>query len=160
MWKILQCNFEGKDLGALNHGLFHESFLRDDDETTDDAANHEEHTFEMQISRHPTVEVDLTNGQARPPYSDQRSAEPTPPQARQLPQHQQQQHGQQVVNGNIPPPSDARTSPLLYAPFPQAHAAPWAMPSTAPIIDMTYDPFYQFQDLGTPADGAWEVGNL
>jgi hypothetical protein len=154
MWKILQYNFDGKDLGASNHGLFHKSFCRDDD---DNPAGHDDHTVEMQISHNPpTTEVDLSNGQALPPYSDHHSTGPNT-------QQTGQEHERQLVDEHIHSASNANARtplPMMYAPFPKAPTAPWAMPSNAPVIDMTYDPFYQFQDLGSPADGAWEVGNL
>ena len=147
MWKILQYNFDSKDLDASNHGLFHESFHHDNDD------GDEEHTVEMQISHNPTTEVDLSNGQALPPYSGYNSANPSQQQAGQ-------QHGQQLVDEHSPAASNARTLDMLYAPFPKAPTAPWAMPNNGPVIDMNYDPFYQFQDLSTLTDAAWEVGNL
>ncbi|OCT49061.1 hypothetical protein CLCR_04690 [Cladophialophora carrionii] len=158
MWKILQYNFEGRDLGTSNHGLFHESFCRDDE---DSATDHEDHTVEMHISHNPpTTEVDLSNGQALPPYSDHHSTGPNT-------QQTAQQHDRQLINEDLHSVSNANANAdsrtpltMMYAPFFKAPTAPWAMPSNAPVIDMTYDPFYQFQDLGSPADGAWEVGNL
>ncbi|KIW65421.1 hypothetical protein, variant [Phialophora macrospora] len=162
MWKILQYDFDGKDLGASNHDLFHRSFCRGD---ADNAAGHGDHTVEMQISHTPpTTEVDMSNGQALPPYSDHHS---TGPNTQQTGLQQERQlvdediHGVSNTNADADANVAARTPiPMMYAPFPKAPTAPWAMPSNAPVIDMTYDPFYQFQDLGSPADGAWEVGNL
>ncbi|KAJ9609213.1 hypothetical protein H2200_006985 [Cladophialophora chaetospira] len=150
MWKILQYNFDSQDLGASNNALFDESFCHDND---DEAAALEEQTVEIQISHNPATDVDMSNGQALPPYSGYRSSVPSPAQARQ-------QHGQHLVEEHLPAASNTRTFDMLYAPITKAPMAPWAMPSNGPIIDMNYDPFFQFQDLGTLTDAAWEVGNL
>src|SRR5882757_1786243 len=65
MWKVLNCNFAGKDSLFPGHGIFHESFCSDTNYT-----DHEEHTVETQIFHNPTTEVDISyGGQALPPYS-------------------------------------------------------------------------------------------
>ncbi|KIX08585.1 uncharacterized protein Z518_03241 [Rhinocladiella mackenziei CBS 650.93] len=144
MWEILQYDFAGKDSHLPGHGLFHESLYQDNDDS-----DHEEHTVETQIFHNPTTEVDMsTGGQALPPYSGHPAN-----------QSSQNARGRGRQDEQLPY-SIARTVPMLYASVPEAAAAPWATPGNSSTKGAAYDPFFQFQDAGSPFYGFWEVGNL
>ncbi|CAH0057856.1 unnamed protein product [Clonostachys solani] len=139
MWDILLYNFaayKGKTTLPQQGGLFDESsFFRED--SMDEA----EDIIEIENLHDPTIEVNLSNGQALPPQSGQRRG-----------------RAGQDDQGPEPMQSSAPTSPR---PELDAHVtetaptAPWPM-----SLDMAYDPFFQFQHPGSPFFGTWEVGNL
>ncbi len=143
MWKILLYDFAGKDTPLPQFGLFDDSFFPEEDDTDEG-----EETVEMEMFHNPTVDVDMSNGQALPPLSGQ-------PRKR----HVQDSRGR-ARRDQLLPSSIAAATPVLDAPFPEAAAAPWQMPGNTSVMDMTYDPFFQFQDPGSPFFGTWEVGNL
>jgi hypothetical protein len=141
MWDVLDYTCPKSSSGRPGRGLFHSSFCQD--------ANEEEtehQTVETQIFHNPIAEVDTSNGgQAQPPYSNTPSNRTLrgaygrlgPPPTVGGGQQQQQQHNPQT--------------------------APWPTPGimeTGSFMDMTYDPFFQFHDQGSPYLGLWEVGNL
>lgn len=146
MWKILLYDFAGKGSTSLlpQFGLFDETFFPEEDETDEG-----EETFEMQMFHHPTVDVDMSNGQALPPLSGQ----PMPNQDGRGRGRRDQLPNNNSISASMPMP-DA-------PPFAEtATAASWPMPGNTSVMDMTYDPFFQFQDPGSPFFGTWEVGNL
>ncbi|RMZ91668.1 hypothetical protein DV736_g1076, partial [Chaetothyriales sp. CBS 134916] len=152
MWDILLYNFaanRGTTTLPQFGGLFDESSFFPEGNIDEG-----EDTVEMEISHDPTVEVILSNGQALPPQSGQRKNPANLDGTRVMYDSQ----AQQVVQ-----------SPALTAPVPELHAPPftepahpasWPMPGNSSTLDMTYDPFFQFQVPGSPLFGTWEVGNL
>ena len=141
MWDILLHNFaayRGTTVLPKNQvgGLFDESvcFPGDDVDESEDI-------IEMEHFHDPTVEVSLSNGQALPPRPGQRRG--------MVGQHNQDAETMQSSAPNTPMLElgpNYNTSPL---------SASWLMP-----LDMTYDPFFHFQDPGSTPFGTWEVGNL
>lgn len=142
MWDILHYSFPGKSSQTRGQGLFHPSFRQDMEEEDDN------HTVETQIFHHPTREVDMSDGgQALPPHSD--LATSRTPRSRRSGEAGQ----------STPPERRA----IQYASTPVETAlwpGPVFMGNNAPIMDITQDPFFQFQDQESQYLGLWEIGNL
>lgn len=162
---MLLYNFAADTRGTTNLHQFggllfdESSFFADDN--TDEAGD--DSTVEMEISHNPTaVEVILSNGQALPPQSGQRKNAANVDAARGLHDnsgsHAQQQH---IALSPVPiaaPVSELETA--FTEPSASIPTASWPMPGNSSTLDMTYDPFFQFQVPGSPFFGTWEVGNL
>jgi hypothetical protein len=166
MWKILQFSFFGDESRLPGSGLFHESFCPDGGH-----AEHDEgHTVETQIFHNPTAEVDTSDGgQALPPYAAiSGNTSPTHQRnPRQAEGGRGHDHGDMPEDGRRHVVTDATGDtaggPMLYAPFMEvpSAAAPWAFPGNASsVMDVMHDPYFQFQNPGSPFYGTWEVGNL
>lgn len=151
MWDILLYNFaanRGITDSPESGGLFDASSFSQEDRVDED-----EDIVEMEISHNPTVEVILSNGQALPPQSGQRRS----PAALNTNGVAHDGQAQQFAQ-----------SPALITPIPEPEAhftepgppASWPMSGNSSTLDMTYDPFFQFQVPGSPMFGTWEVGNL
>jgi hypothetical protein len=146
MWDILDYTRPNKYAQKPGRGLFDPTFVQDPEEEEE-----EEQTVETQIFHrpNPTADVDISNGgQELPPYSDAavrqrtrgargRTGHSAPVDERQSLQQQQQQE---------PPDFATWSGP--------------AMLGNSSIMDITHDPFFQFQDHGSPYLGFWEIGNL
>jgi hypothetical protein len=122
--------------------------LRDGAEIRGDSDNEDDNTIEMEISHEPTIEVILSNGQAVPPQSGQRRS-------RDITSHLQHSDGasDQAETSGVP-------AGRAIEPSDPNGLAPWPVPANASTLDMTYDPFFQFQVPGDPFLSTWEVGNL
>lgn len=161
MWKILQYNIAGKGHPLPGYSLFDESFLREDEEDDTDQG---EDTVETQIFHNPTTDVEMSNGQALPPYSGQ----PSNSQDFQDGSSRGGRGGgggsrrdqQQQLSSSVPTSMAVDHPPLPDVAAAGSAAASWPLPGNPPVMDMTYDPFFQFQDPGSPFFGTWEVGNL
>lgn len=152
MWDVLLYNIEanrGRATLPQFGGLFNGSSFFPEDDIGEEG----EDIVEMEISHNPTVEVIISNGQALPPQSGQRKS----------PANLNETGGandgqaQQVVRS----PISTATMPELGAhSFESAASASWSISGNHSSLDMTYDPFFQFQVPGNPLFGTWEVGNL
>ena len=162
MWEILDyTNVDTRRNRASGGVLFHESLC-----ATSVEADEEDDTVETQIFHNSTREVDTSDGgQALPPFSDHAARRNTRPST---------QHGRPEQQGGdwvLPNPASNVASGISVAPSshditvpqgPLPQYAPWpsAFTGNASIMDLTHDPFMQFQDSGSPFFGMWEVGNL
>lgn len=149
MWDVLLYNItanRGRTTLPQSGGLFNgSSFFPDDD-----IGGEGEDILEMEISQNPTVEVILSNGQALPPQSGQRKS----PANLNGTRGAHGSHAQQVVTPIAPVAELGVHSTESAAP------ASWSISGNNSSLDMTYDPFFQFQVPGDPLFGTWEVGNL
>lgn len=152
MWDVLLYNIEanrGRTTLPQFGGLFNGSSFFPEDDIGEEG----EDIVEMEISHNPTVEVSLSNGQALPPQSGQRKS----PANLSGTGGAHDAQAQQVVR-----------SPFSTAPVPEfgvhsiesAASESWSISGNHSSLDMTYDPFFQFQVPGNPLFGTWEVGNL
>ncbi|CAJ0552212.1 Ff.00g061910.m01.CDS01 [Fusarium sp. VM40] len=136
MWDILLYNsgaYRGTTSCPHTRSLFDGSSLFPEDNTDDG-----EDVVEIDNFHSPTVEVSLGNGQALPPQSGRRT---------------RSGQGSQEYQAHLPAQSsipEGGGGSMEHTPN-----ASWPM-----SVDMTYDPFFQFQDSGGPFFGTWEVGNL
>lgn len=153
MWDVLLYNI-ASNRGRTNlpqfGGLFNASSFFPDD----DIGGEGEDIVEMEISQNPTVEVILSNGQALPPQSGQRKS----------PANMNGIGGAHVARAQQVVQSLTPTAPVV--PELGAHSTEtavtesWSISGNNSSLDMTYDPFFQFQVPGDPLFGTWEVGNL
>ena len=145
MWEILDYTFPGKSPHSAGHELFHESLCRNAD-----ADNGKGDTVETRIFHSSTREPDTSDGgQALPPYADH-------------PVNRNANHssGNASRQGEVIDSSTAEKGQMQYAPLTEVSNSPWTFPGNPSIMDITRDPFFQFQDQGSPFFGFWEVGNL
>lgn len=147
MWDIILYNSASSRATSASSRL---GMLFDDDSlfpsTINIIAEEEEDTVEMEICLDPTVEVLLSNGQARPPQSNR---------PRSASAHHSSYHPTAQSTSSAPAGPQMDTS--LGEPSMPAH---WPVPANASPLDLSYDPFFQFQDPGSPFMGTWQVGNL
>lgn len=165
MWEILDyTNVDTRRNRASGGVLFHESLCPASTE-----ADEEDDTVETQIFHSSTREVDTSDGgQALPPFSDHVARRSTRPSTRQGHHHHHQQQGEWL----LPPPSAPTMAPGMsvgssshnmgvpQGPHPLYAPWPGTFTGNASVMDITHDPFMQFQDSGSPYFGMWEVGNL
>ena len=170
MWEILDyTNVDTRRNRASGGVLFHESLCAVPVEADD-----EDDTVETHIFHNSTREVDTSDGgQALPPFSDHVARRNTRPSTRQSHhQHHQQQEQQEQQGDWLLPTSASNMAPGISGSHgnnmgavpqgPHPLYAPWpgTFTGNASIMDVTHDPFMQFQDSGSPYFGMWEVGNL
>ena len=145
MWEILDYTFPGKSPNSSGHGLFHESLCPNAEN-----ANEKGDTVETQIFHNSTREPDTSDGgQALPPYADHpvnRSAD--------------RSSGNTSRQGEVIDSSASDRVQMQYPPLAEVANSPWTFTGNPSIMDITRDPFFQFQDQGSPFFGLWEVGNL
>lgn len=159
MWDILDFTSATKPSQKPGRGLFDPSFIRDSagkTERNNGDEDEDEHTVETQIFHrpNPAADVDTSNGgQEFPPFSDTaarhkvgrgtrgRMGHSAPADERSALQQQPQQQHQHV---GFPVPS---------------WSAAEMLENTA-VMDISYDPFFQFQDHDSQYTGFWEIGNL
>jgi hypothetical protein len=60
-------------------------------------------------------------------------------------------------NYSVPVDSDPSQGPLLREPWAWAGSG---FPGDVSFMDVTHDPFFQFQDQENPYGGSWKFGNL
>ncbi|KAL1964457.1 hypothetical protein VTN77DRAFT_6883 [Rasamsonia byssochlamydoides] len=147
MWDILDYTCPNASARKPGRGLFHPSLCPEPDPEEDDA---EDHTVETQIFHHPTTEVDTSNGgQELPPFSDRRTRTRT----------------RDARGRGHSEPVTAVAAAAIEDRQPQQHpeTATWPGPGimgNCSFMDVTHDPFFQFQDQGSPYLGLWGIGNL
>lgn len=159
MWEILDyTNVDTRRNRASGGVLFHESLCAPSAD-----ADEENDTVETQIFHNSTREVDTSDGgQALPPFSDHVSRRNTRPSTRQGRPEQQGEwllptSASEVAPGMV---SGGHNMGVPQDPLPQYAPWPGAFTGNASIMDITHDPYMQFQDSGSPYFGMWEVGNL
>lgn len=98
---------------------------------------------------HSARVVDMSDGgQALPPYS------------RTVPDHtisENLEDGAHAEDNSATVDSDPSHAPLLREPWAWAGSG---FPGDVSFMDVTHDPFFQFQDQDTPYGGVWKLGNL
>ena len=145
MWEILDYTFPGKSANSYCQGLFHESLCRNTEN-----ANEKGHTVETQIFHNSTREPDTSDGgQALPPYADD-----------PVNQNANQSGGDASQQGEAIDSLTAERVQMQYLPLAEVANSPWTFTGNPSMMDITRDPFFQFQDQGSPFFGLWEVGNL
>jgi hypothetical protein len=161
MWEILDyTNVDVRRSHARGGLLLHESLY-----PTPNDADEEGETVETQFFHNSTREVDTSDGgQAMPPFSDHITRRNTRTNTRRERLEKQAEWMLPDPAANLPPPSDVPVNPsdpltstqqlVPYASWPGVFAG------NSSIMDITHDPFVQFQDPGSPYIGIWEVGNL
>jgi hypothetical protein len=161
MWDILDFTSAKKPSQKPGRGLFDPSFIKDSagkDEINNGNEDEDEHTVETQIFHrpNPAADIDTSNGgQEFPPFSDaaarrkvglgirRRAGHSAPADERPALQQTQQQH-QQHQHGEFAVPN---------------WSAAEMLENTA-VMDISYDPFFQFQGHDSQYTGFWEIGNL
>ena len=144
MWDILCHRSIETSSAPLGEGLFDASFLQPPRQNHPDKV-----TVETEIFHHPSRAVDTSDGgQALPPYSstvqDRTASENS-------------ENGPWTRNSSVPVDSGPSQGPLS--------REPWAWPGSefqgdVSFMDVTHDPFFQFQDQENPYRGIWKFGNL
>ncbi|KAJ6016046.1 hypothetical protein N7540_010637 [Penicillium herquei] len=146
MWDIL-CHSSSKIIPASpGEGLFDKSFV------PPPPKNSNKVTVETEVFHHSARAVDTSDGgQALPPYSstfDQEASENS--------ENEPWIRSSRTsidYNGNGGPPQQ----PLPRDPLGWPGSG---FPTEMSFMDITHDPFFQFQDHENPYRGVWEVGNL
>ena len=140
MWNILHHTSPSASEAASGGKLFHPSFFQAAKRTeTDD----DDETVETEVFHNPNRAINAVDGgQEWPPYSN---AAP-----------------KRAVAGNqrqCSPPSDSGNQiPALSTP--EGAACPETIAAAdKDLMDMTYDPFFQFQSYGGLYAGMWVIGN-
>lgn len=144
MWDILCHKSTESSPAPQGDGLFDPSFLQPDRQKHPDQV-----TVETQIFHHPARVVDISDGgQDLPPCSStvhNRTAS-------------ENSEDEPLTRSNSVPNDSGpgQGSPLR---------EPWAwagsgFPGDVSFMDVTHDPFFQFQDQDNPYGGTWKFGNL
>lgn len=143
MWDILCHTAPTSQYAPPGDGLFDPSFLRPTVQKRP-----EEATVETEIFHHPAHTVDTSDGgQALPPYSSNIHGRPPSDSAEPEPWTRQEpiSADQDPAQGALPRDQFEWSS---------------AFPGDVSFMDVTHDPFFRFQDQGSPYRGIWEIGNL
>lgn len=145
MWDILLHNSARNSSSASpGGGLFDSSFLETPSGRTADKV-----TVETEIFHHSTRTIDTSDGgQALPPYSSTAHDRDVSEDSGIEPW---QDDGLATIDNNMEQTSLARNALV-----PSASGFPGDMS----FMDITHDPFFQFQDHQQPYMGIWEIGNL
>jgi hypothetical protein len=144
MWDILLQNSPRVPASASGRDLFEPSFF----EPLGDKSS-QKLTVETEIFHHSTRTVDTSDGgQALPPYSSTvRDRRPSDGSIQGM-----WREGSSISLSNGP----------VQGPLPRDSLG-WSVPglqNDVSFMDITRDPFYQFQDQDRPYLGVWEFGNL
>ncbi|KAJ5167388.1 uncharacterized protein N7482_006169 [Penicillium canariense] len=144
MWDILLPNSPQTSSALSGQGIFDPSFFESPRENYPEKV-----TVETEIFHHSTRTVDTSDGgQALPPCSSTVSG-----------RRPSEASDHEVWNGDNQPPVNNHTSQVPVA----RETLGWSGPSfqsDVSFMDVTHDPFYQFQDHDHPYLGVWEIGNL
>lgn len=144
MWEILCHKSAGSSSPSLGDGLFEPSFL----EPLHEQKRHNQVTVETEIFHHPTRAVDTYDGgQALPPSSSAVHDRTT---------SQNSEHEHWSQSNSVPADNSLNQGPLLRDPWMWAGSG---FPGDLSFMDVTHDPFFQFQDEENYR-GAWKFGNL
>lgn len=144
MWDILLHNSARTSSASPGGGLFDSSFLE-----TPSGKNADKVTVETEIFHRSTRTIDTSDGgQALPPYSSTAHDRDASEDSGMEPW---QDDGLAAIDSNTE-----------QAPLPRDTLASSAtgFPGDMSFMDITHDPFFQFQDHQQPYMGIWEVGNL
>jgi hypothetical protein len=140
MWDILCHSSSKASFDPPGDGLFDASFTPPPSKTPDRV------TVETEIFHHSARAVDTSDGgQALPPYSST------------LRDRAASENSDNDWTRNNLVPVDNGSNHHLREPL------GWAGPGISTdlsFMDITHDPFFQFQDSENPYQGVWEVGNL
>jgi hypothetical protein len=144
MWDILLQNSPQFPSSSSGRGLFEPSFFEPLGNK-----HSQKLTVETEIFHHSTRTVDTSDGgQALPPYSSTvRDRQPSDGSM------------QEIWRGGS---SLSMSHGPIQGPLPRGSLG-WSMPglqNDVSFMDITRDPFYQFQDQDRPYLGVWEFGNL
>jgi hypothetical protein len=141
MWDILCHKSAESPSASLGEGLFDPSFLQP-------RRGQDQVTVETEIFHHSTRAVDTYDGgQALPPYSSTVHDRTTS-------ENSENEHWSQ---SNLVPADDSpNQGPLQRDPWMWAGSG---LPGDVSFMDVTHDPFFQFQDQENYR-GAWRFGNL
>jgi hypothetical protein len=144
MWDILCHKSTKTPLDPPGEGLFDASFLQPHGQMYSNQL-----TVETEIFHHSATAVDMSDGgQALPPYSstlhDQGASE--------NPEHGSWKRHNLVSTDNGPNEGVLQRESLAWSGS--------GFPGDVSFMDVTHDPFFQFQDHENPYRGLWEIGNL
>ncbi|RHZ53916.1 iron-sulfur cluster-binding protein, rieske family domain protein [Aspergillus thermomutatus] len=144
MWDILCYNSTKTPFASPGDGLFDASLLRSPGQKHPDQT-----TVETEIFHHSARAVDTSDGgQALPPYSStvqhRAASETSQPESWSSTNSVSADHGPN--QGPLP------REPLAWSGS--------GFPGDVSFMDVTHDPFFQFQDHENPYQGIWEIGNL
>ncbi|KAJ5311837.1 hypothetical protein N7476_007697 [Penicillium atrosanguineum] len=142
-WSRLQSLSTKTPFDPPGEGLFEASFLQSLGNIHPDQL-----TVETEIFHGSAAAVDMSEGgQALPPYSST---------LRNLGPSQNPEHGPWIQN-TLSINNDSDEVPLQREPLAWAASG---FPGDVSFMDVTHDPFFQFQDHENPYRGIWEIGNL
>lgn len=144
MWDILCYNSPKTPFASPGGGLFDASLLQPSEQKHPDQT-----TVETEIFHHSARTVDTSDGgQALPPCSSTVG-------------HRAASENEQTEPWSSTNSIAADNGPCQ-GQFPR-EALAWSglgLPGDASFMDVTRDPFFQFQDHENPYQGIWEIGNL
>ncbi|KAJ5088774.1 hypothetical protein N7456_012390 [Penicillium angulare] len=145
MWEILCHNSNKSTIASPGEGLFDKSFVPPPPPIDPDKV-----TVETEIFHHSARAVDTSDGgQALPPYSSTLNGQAASENSDNEPWTRES-----FASANYTGPSQQPLSrDSLGWPGP-------GFPADMSFMDITHDPFFQFQDHENPYRGVWEVGNL
>jgi hypothetical protein len=144
MWDILCHKSTKTPFDPPGEGLFEASFLQPLGEIHQDQL-----TVETEIFHGSAAAVDMSEGgQALPPYSSTLRNKA----ASDFPENGpwNHEHALSLDKGSNGGPLERE--PLTWAAT--------GLPGDVSFMDVTHDPFFQFQDHENPYQGIWEIGNL
>lgn len=144
MWDILCHKSTKTPFDPPGEGLFDSSFLQPLGQMDPDQL-----TVETEIFHHSATAVDMSDGgQALPPYSSTLHDRAT---SRNF-EHGPWNRNNAVSIENGPNEGSLPREPLAWSAS--------GFPGDLSFMDVTHDPFFQFQDHENPYRGIWEIGNL
>lgn len=144
MWDILCHKSTASSSAPQGSGLFDPSFLQPAMEK-----HPGQRTVETEIFHHSARVVDTSDGgQALPPYSSMVLDDAASENSENEPRSRNNFSAQVDSGSNQGPVRE-----------------PWAwagsgFPGDVSFMDVTHDPFFQFQDQAAPYGGIWKLGNL
>lgn len=144
MWDILLHNSAQTLPSSPGGGLFASSFLE-----TPSGKNPDKVTVETEIFHRSTRAVDTSDGgQALPPYSSTAHGRDASEDSGIDSWHNEDLTAAHSSTGQTPLPRETLASSAT------------GFPGDMSFMDITHDPFFQFQDHQQPYLGIWEIGNL
>jgi hypothetical protein len=150
MWDILLQTSPKGSSTSPGGGLFGASFFQEAGEAGE--ITNEKETVETEIFHRSTRTVDTSDGgQALPPYSSLRESRHSSKDSDHEVWTSRDQDSPAMINSN------GYNVPSL------PETMMWPGPGyrgDVSLMDITHDPFFQFQDHQSPYLGVWEIGNL
>jgi len=145
MWDILLHNSPRTSSAPPGEGLFDSSFFQAPEDRSD-----EKETVETEIFHNSSRAVDTSDGgQALPPYSSAADGRPSSQDEDLIGQGIWERSHSAAVDGN------GEQYPLSETMWPGL-----GLRGDGSLMNLTHDPFFQFQDHESPYMGIWEIGNL
>ncbi|KAJ5951584.1 uncharacterized protein N7479_009997 [Penicillium vulpinum] len=146
MWDILLYNSPRTSSAHIGEGLFDISFFQAPENRMED-----KETVETEFFHHSTRTIDTSDGgQGLPPYSSAVNGRSS--------SRDEQQSEQGLWNRSLSSPPDNINEQLL--PQETMISSGSGFRGDVSWMDLSHDPFFQFQDNLNPNLGIWEVGNL